>query len=118
MVALGNSALAAARIDEQKTLSAAAVVRVPFGDMPFGEILKSACEKPLTFTRNNKPAAVLVSAQMHRKLLQITAALAKDKKEKYYEKLARAGEESGFIGKEASEALMREIREVCAKNGY
>ena len=55
---------------------------------------------------------------MHRKLLQITAALAKDKKEKYYEKLARAGVESGFIGKEASEALMREIREVCAKNGY
>ena len=116
MVALGNSALAVARIDEQKTLSAAAVARVPFG-----EILQSACRASLTVVHNGKPAAepaaVLVSAQLHRELLQIAEWL-EEEEEKYWAEEARKGRESGFIGEEASAALMREIREVCAKNGY
>ena len=89
-----------------KTITAAAAKK------NLDDVLKSAARRPVTVTRNGKPAAVVISPRTYREVAKLLLLLEEMENREDIEAMRKA-EEEGYLTPEENAAFVREMFDDC-----
>ena len=76
------------------------------------DVLKSAARRPVTVTRDGKPAVVMMRARRYREITRLLTAISDSEDRDAAEKMRQA-EKEGYLTPEENAAFVREMRISC-----